>query len=148
MSERVELTEAEREVLLTPCACGHTINDHGTYAACWTCEDNEGDCDTPFEALLVERIEAILTARLEQVEDARDEQERMVMQVRASADEWWGRWERENARAEKAEAALGDLRAKVEALADWWARSGDESGYDIACADHARQLRDLLKDAP
>ena len=92
--------------------------------------------------------EDAIYAALEQVEDARDEQERMVMQVRASADEWWGKWERENVRAEKAEAALGDLRAKVEALADWWARSGDESGYDIACADHARQLRDLLKGAP
>ena len=125
MSERVALTDAEH-------------NEHSELA---------GRLNWDRSVYTEEAVEAILTARLEQVEDARDEQERLAMQVRASADEWWGRWARENARAENAEAALADLRTKVEALADWWTRSGDESGYDIACADHARQLRDLLEDA-
>lgn len=61
IENRVELTDAERTVLLEPCVCGHTINDHGTLSPCWMCdEEGEGDCSTPFEALLVERIETIV----------------------------------------------------------------------------------------
>ena len=101
--------------------------------------------------LLAERIEAILTARLEQAEDARDEQERMAMQVRASADEWWGKWERENARAEKAEAALTDLRAKVrrEFKACFVPDFGGYDWRDDATIQQlARTLAALVRDAP
>ena len=58
-----ELTDADREVLLQPCACGHSINDHGSVVACWRCEDDGDECAVTFEALLVERIETIVVAR-------------------------------------------------------------------------------------
>lgn len=65
------LTDEDREALLTPCACGHTINDHGSLVACWRCEDEGGDCETPFEALLAARIEALLAeARAEGAREA------------------------------------------------------------------------------
>ncbi|HET7405539.1 MAG TPA: hypothetical protein VFJ21_00180 [Mycobacteriales bacterium] len=69
-----ELTDKQRERLLTPCECGHTINDHGSLVACWRCEDEGGDCSTPFETLLAARIEALLAeARAEGAREAADE---------------------------------------------------------------------------
>ena len=65
------LTDKQRERLLTPCECGHTINDHGSLVACWRCEDEGGECETPFEALLTARIEALLAeARAEGAREA------------------------------------------------------------------------------
>ena len=29
------LTDAERAILLTPCACGHSPNEHGEMLGCW-----------------------------------------------------------------------------------------------------------------
>ena len=95
--------------------------------------------------------EAAIYDALEQAEDARDEQERMAMQVRASADEWWGKWERENARAEKAEAALTDLRAKVrrEFKACFVPDFGGYDWRDDATIQQlARTLAALVRDAP
>lgn len=59
-----ELTDADREVLLQPCACGHSINDHGSLVACWRCEDDGGECAVTFEALLVERMGVIVAGRV------------------------------------------------------------------------------------
>lgn len=69
-----QLTDKQRERLLTPCECGHTINDHGSLVACWRCEDEGGDCSTPFETLLVARIEALLV-------EARAEGARAVLEA-------------------------------------------------------------------
>lgn len=59
------LSDNERAVLLGPCDCGHTINDHGELVACWACEDEEQSlaCVTNFEALLVERVAWIVAER-------------------------------------------------------------------------------------
>ena len=76
MSEH--LTDKQRERLLTPCECGHTTNDHGSLVACWRCEDEGGDCETPFEALLTARIEALLA-------EARAEGARAVVEAVLSA---------------------------------------------------------------
>jgi hypothetical protein len=58
-----ELSDGERAVLLTPCGCGHSINDHGSLIACWRCEDDgSGDCSASFESLLVERVAVIVAA--------------------------------------------------------------------------------------
>lgn len=59
-----DLTETERAILLEPCTCGHTINDHGSLIACWVCGEDGGDCKTDFEDLLVERVDQIVAARL------------------------------------------------------------------------------------
>lgn len=58
------LTDAEREALLTPCECGHTINNHGSL--CWVCADDgrPTDCTADFEALLVERVAGIVEAQV------------------------------------------------------------------------------------
>jgi hypothetical protein len=58
-----ELSDAERAILLAPCACGHTINDHGSMIPCWLCEDEGGSCAVTFEALLCERVARIVTGR-------------------------------------------------------------------------------------
>lgn len=57
------LSPEDRERLLAPCACGHTINDHGTLACCWTCEDNGDECTVTFEDILAERIADLLDQR-------------------------------------------------------------------------------------
>jgi hypothetical protein len=59
------LSEDERETLLSPCECGHTINDHGSLATCWACGDEGRDacCRFHFEDLLVERVAVIVSAR-------------------------------------------------------------------------------------
>jgi hypothetical protein len=57
-----ELSGGERYVLLTPCRCGHSINDHGSLIACWLCEEDGGDCSASFESLLVERVAVIVAA--------------------------------------------------------------------------------------
>lgn len=58
-----DLTETERTILLDPCACGHTLNDHGSIG-CWY-DDTEDLCDClcDFEALLCERVGRIVAAR-------------------------------------------------------------------------------------
>jgi hypothetical protein len=69
MSDQTEGAEAlsddERAILLRPCACGHTINDHGSLAGCWTCGDMDtgDDCEVHFEDLLIERVGTIVAAR-------------------------------------------------------------------------------------
>ena len=50
------LTDPQRALLLTPCGCGHTLEDHGSLTPCWRCEENGAACTRDFEALLVERI--------------------------------------------------------------------------------------------
>lgn len=60
---REQLTDTERAILLAPCGCGHTINDHGSLVACWLCEEDGGECSTTFEDLLVERVGVIVAAR-------------------------------------------------------------------------------------
>lgn len=68
-----ELTPEQRETLLFPCACGHTLNDHGSLVACWRCEDDGDECSTSFEALLAARIATMLDeARREALRDAAD----------------------------------------------------------------------------
>lgn len=68
------LTDEDRQALLTPCDCGHTINDHGSLIACWRCEDEGGDCSTPFEALLAARLEGIVARGAERaLREAADE---------------------------------------------------------------------------
>ena len=57
------LTDHERAILLAPCECGHTINDHGTLTPCWGCDEENRQCATDFEALLVERVEHIVAGR-------------------------------------------------------------------------------------
>lgn len=64
-----ELTEGQRETLLAPCVCGHTINDHGSLVACWLCEDEGSECSVTFEALLAERIAAMLAEARAEVWD-------------------------------------------------------------------------------
>ena len=60
------LTTTERATLLGPCVCGHTINDHGSLATCWTCpEEGKDDCRFHFEDLLVERVGLIVANRVE-----------------------------------------------------------------------------------
>lgn len=54
------LTDEDRAELLRPCACGHTINDHGSLAGCWMCEDEGGDCMVAFESLLLERLNVVI----------------------------------------------------------------------------------------
>lgn len=51
-------------------------------------------------------------------------------------------------RAEKADAEVQRLRAGIEGLTNWWnQRPEAASGYDLACRDHARQLRALLEES-
>ena len=50
------LTDPQRALLLTPCGCGHTLEDHGSLTPCWRCEENGAACARDFESLLVERI--------------------------------------------------------------------------------------------
>ncbi len=59
-----ELTIDERTALLAPCECGHSINDHGSTVACWSCEDEAEKCRTDFEALLVARVGEMVAARV------------------------------------------------------------------------------------
>lgn len=60
-----ELTEAERDIVLVPCKCGHTLNDHGDLGGCWTCNDtNDAECWATCEALMLERIGLVVAARL------------------------------------------------------------------------------------
>lgn len=63
------LTQHQRDVLLAPCVCGHTLNDHGGYVACYLCEEDGDECGTPFEELLVERIERLVGTAWEQSHD-------------------------------------------------------------------------------
>lgn len=73
------LTDAEREALLVPCACGHTLNDHGTL--CWLCgETDDSVCSTGFEDLLATLLAPLVAAR----EAAAREQ--VLAQVEALAD--------------------------------------------------------------
>lgn len=68
-----ELTPEQRETLLVPCSCGHTLNDHGSTVACWLCEDEGKTCAVAFEALLVERTSAMLAAaKAEALREAAD----------------------------------------------------------------------------
>lgn len=60
-----DLTQAQRDLLLAPCDCGHTINDHGGLVECWRCEDEGDECAVTFEAILSERI-ARMVAEAEQ----------------------------------------------------------------------------------
>lgn len=62
----MKLTDADIATLLTPCECGHTINDHGELAGCWACGDGGGDCRVSFEALLTRAVEAISQRRVNQ----------------------------------------------------------------------------------
>lgn len=59
------LSDAERTLLLTPCKCGHTLNDHGTLVECWRCEDEGAQCAVTFEDLLVERVGRMVAGRVE-----------------------------------------------------------------------------------
>lgn len=54
------LSAEDREVLLTRCVCGHSINDHGSLVPCWLCEDEGGVCALSFESLLAERVGRIV----------------------------------------------------------------------------------------
>jgi hypothetical protein len=58
------LADTERAILLDPCECGHSINDHGSIANCWMCEEDATACALGFEALLCERIAVIVAARV------------------------------------------------------------------------------------
>lgn len=58
------LSADEREALLAPCVCGHTINDHGSLEACWLCGEEGDHCATNFEDLLCARVDGIVTARV------------------------------------------------------------------------------------
>ena len=66
VSERVELTDGERAVMLAPCECGHDLDDHGGLAGCWACADDvpPRECRVTFEALLIERQERIIAERV------------------------------------------------------------------------------------
>lgn len=70
------LSAEDREVLLTRCVCGHSINDHGSLVPCWLCEDEGGVCALSFESLLAERVGRIVgrsvTAALNEAADAID----------------------------------------------------------------------------
>ena len=61
----MSLTDAERAVLLTPCDCGHDLDDHGGSIPCWICEDegHPDKCKTNFAALLVARVAVIVHER-------------------------------------------------------------------------------------
>lgn len=65
-----DLTTAERAILLQPCECGHSINDHGSAVTCWMCSD-EGreDCAHRFEALLCERVGRIVAGRMTETDE-------------------------------------------------------------------------------
>lgn len=87
------LTEAEREVLLVPCGCGHSINDHGDLAGCWDEEPAPCDCARPFTDLLAERVARIVADRLAAVEAERARLAAAVERVRKALDEmatWCG----------------------------------------------------------
>lgn len=109
------LNEAEREALLAPCKCGHTINDHGSLVACWTCSDaDEGEeCDTNFEALLCERVAGLVEARLA----AGERDGGLRARIEALHQKWW-RWSQEGGRiinhAGVAQDICNDLRAALE----------------------------------
>lgn len=60
----IALTAEEREALLKPCVCGHTINDHGSLIPCWLCAEDEGECAVDFEALLCVQMAEIVAARV------------------------------------------------------------------------------------
>jgi hypothetical protein len=57
------LAEDERAVLLTPCVCGHDLNDHGELAGCWACPEDNRECSVSFETLLTQHMATILDAR-------------------------------------------------------------------------------------
>lgn len=58
------LSDADREALLAPCACGHTINDHGSLAGCWWEDETACECTVSFEAMLAERVATIVARPL------------------------------------------------------------------------------------
>jgi hypothetical protein len=91
MSERIELTEAEREALRFAFVHYHPKHDEGSRA--------------------YEVVEAIIAARLESVEPP-DPTEYEEGALAYAAEQ--------KVRAEKAEAVLADLHTKVEALAATW----------------------------
>lgn len=62
-SEVERLAESERAVLLTPCVCGHDLNDHGELAGCWACPEDNRECSVSFETLLTQHMATILDAR-------------------------------------------------------------------------------------
>ena len=123
------LSDAERATLLNPCKCGHTINDHGTYAGCWACADDASECPVTFEALLVERQERIIAARLAAAEVEWDALRATVERVEALADEWrykgefgWGAWQ-EGHGPDFEGAVYDDAAARLRA-----ALTGDDGG--------------------
>lgn len=70
-----DLTDAERAILLTPCACGHDLNSHGSFVPCWTCEDDGTDCVSDFEALLCERVATIVSQRADETAEPKSEED-------------------------------------------------------------------------
>lgn len=90
MSEHeVKLTNEERDILLDPCACGHTLNDHGDLGGCWICND-EGDreCWVRCEDMFAERAARIVAARLADAEARTEAAEAKVARVEALAEGW------------------------------------------------------------
>lgn len=67
-NEAAGLTAGEREALLVPCECGHTLNDHGELAGCWACPEENAECSVAFETLLAERLAVVVAARLAPIE--------------------------------------------------------------------------------
>ena len=61
-----KLTEAEIDVLLIPCACGHRIDNHGSLAGCWEEEPEPCECMVPFTDLLAERVARLVADRVAQ----------------------------------------------------------------------------------
>lgn len=108
------LLEDERTILLDPCACGHTLNDHGSLAGCWTCGDGYiGDdrrCDVSCETLIAERVARIVADRTAALAEERDRLAGKVARVEGLAEELAGYDWPEAARhyAGRIRAALGD----------------------------------------
>jgi hypothetical protein len=63
------LSDNERAVLLEPCDCGHTINDHGNLINCWPCDELGNQCGTNFEDLLAERMTRMINNRTTATDD-------------------------------------------------------------------------------
>lgn len=89
MSEHaVKLTDEERDILLDPCACGHTLNDHGDLGGCWICnETNDRECWVRCEDMFAERAARIVAARLADTEARAEAAEAKIARVEALADE-------------------------------------------------------------